>query len=79
MIKAMNITIKADSEDIRIYVDKLLHLRFPRDKNIIVHSWIEGHSKAFYISLDVNGRKEVVIYDSKEMWEKVLKVLDCEL
>ncbi len=79
MIKAMNITIKADSEDIRIYVDKLLHLRFPRDKNIIVHSWIEGHSKAFYISLDVNGRKEVVIYASKEMWEKVLKVLDCEL
>jgi hypothetical protein len=79
LIKAMNITIKADSEDIRIYVDKLLHLRFPRDKNIIVHSWIEGHSKAFYISLDVNGRKEVVIYASKEMWEKVLKVLDCEL
>jgi len=75
----MNITSKADSEDVRIYVDGLLHLRFPRDKDIIVHSWIEKHSKAFYVGLDLNGRKEVVKYDSRKMWEEILKTLDNEL
>jgi len=47
----MKITCKSDSEDVRIYIDGLLHLRFPRDKNVKIHAWVEGHSKTYNLSI----------------------------
>ena len=72
----MEITAKSDSEDIRIYVDSILHLRIPRDKNVRLQSWIEGHTKTFVIELVVKGHADIIVYDNRETWEKVLKLLD---
>lgn len=72
----MKIEAKSDSEDIRLYIDGTLHLRFPRDKNIKIQSWIEGHSKLYVIEIWAKGHQDHMAYDNKPMWEKILKLLD---
>ncbi len=67
---------KSDSEDIRIYIDGVLHLRLPRDKNIRLQSWIEGHTRTFVIELTIHGNSDVVVYDNRRIWERVLELLD---
>lgn len=72
----MKVECKSDSEDIRIYINGLLHLRFPRDKNIKIQAWIEGHTKTYIIDIWSAEHSDWVAYDNKPMWEKVLKLLD---
>jgi hypothetical protein len=72
----MKITAKSDSEDIRVYVDSVLHLRIPRDKNAKLQSWIEGHTKTFIIEIIIKKHANTIVYDNREMWERVLKLLD---
>ena len=74
--KSMKISAKSDSEDVRIYVDGILHIRFPRDKNTKIQSWIEGHSKRYVIKIRTKKHQDYVEYDNKQMWERVLKLLD---
>lgn len=57
----MKIEAKSDSEDVRIYINGLLHLRFPRDKNIKIQSWIEGHSKRFIIEIWTKKHQDYVV------------------
>jgi hypothetical protein len=70
------VTCKSDSEDIRIYIDGLLHLRMPRDKNIKIQSWIEGHTKTYMIEIWCKNHQDLMEYDNKILWSNVLKVLD---
>jgi hypothetical protein len=70
------VTCKSDSEDIRIYIDGLLHLRMPRDKNIKIQSWIEGHTRTYMIEIWCKNHQDLMEYDNKILWSNVLKVLD---
>lgn len=75
----MVITCKEDSEDIRIYINNILHIRIPRDKNMILHSWVEGNSKTFIIETICFGDKQKFVYDNRYMWENILLLLDKSL
>ena len=70
------VTCKSDSEDVRIYIDDILHLRFPRDKNIKIQSWVEGHTKSFMIEIWCAGHSDYMAYDNQELWGQVLKLID---
>lgn len=73
----MKVTCKSDSEDVRIYIDGLLHLRFPRDKNVKIHAWVEGHSKTYNLSIWSAGHSsDTFQYHSRQMWATILKLLD---
>lgn len=72
----MKITAKSDSEDIRIYINGILHLRIPRDKNMMIQSWVEGHTKRWIIQFTVKKQQDYVAYDNRGMWKKMLKILD---
>lgn len=72
----MNVTEKSDSEDIRIYIDGLLHIRLPRDKNIKLHSWVEGHSKKYFIKIYCKNHGDFFEYDNKKLWGEILKIFD---
>jgi len=71
-----NIKCKSDSEDIRIYIDDILHLRIPRDPNLKLHSWIEGNTKIYIIELWCAGHSEKMEYDNKKLWVDILNTLD---
>ena len=72
----MKVKCKSDSEDIRIYIDGVLHIRIPRDKNIKIQSWIEGHSKLYFIQIWCAEHQGVYEYDNKDKWVEVLNLLD---
>jgi hypothetical protein len=72
----MKITSKADSEDIRIYFDNILHLKFPRNKNLILQSWIQNNTKLYYIQIDIENQTVKIEYENKQTWKEVLKQLD---
>ncbi len=74
--KTPKIHCKSDSEDIRIYIDNVLHLRIPRDKKIKIQSWIEGHSKTYVIEIWSKKHSDYMAYDNKPMWVAILKLLD---
>jgi hypothetical protein len=77
MSKSKNIvTCKSDSEDIRVYIDGILHLRIPRDKNIRLQSWIEGNAKTYNIKIWCKKHQDCMSYDNKQLWSDVLKVLN---
>jgi hypothetical protein len=70
------VTCKSDSEDIRIYINGILHLRLPRDKNIKLQSWIEGHTKTYNIEIWCANHQDLMSYDNKTLWSDILKILD---
>lgn len=70
------VTAKSDSEDIRIYINGILHLRIPRDEDMKLQSWVEGDSKMYVIELWVKGHQDHMAYDNKSLWVDILKVLD---
>lgn len=72
----MKIHCKSDSEDIRIYIDDVLHIRFPRDKNVKIQSWLEGHTKTYIIKIWCVNHSDVFVYDDKKKWKEILKLLD---
>lgn len=74
--KTQRIEAKSDSEDIRIYIDGLLHLRLPRDKNIKIQSWVEGHTKTYVIEIWCAGHSDFMVYDDGARWARILKLLD---
>ena len=76
MKNKFKIHCRSDSEDIRIYIDDILHIRIPRDKNIKIQSWIEGHSKTYIIEIWCLEHSDYMTYDNKDMWTKILKLLD---
>jgi hypothetical protein len=75
----MDIKAKSDSEDIRIYFDNILHLRFPRNKNIILQSWIQNNTKLYYIEINVDHRIIRIEYENKDTWKEVLKLLNIHI
>lgn len=70
------VTCKSDSEDIRIYIDNVLHLRIPRDENLKLQSWVEGDTKTYVIELWVKNHTDQMVYDNKSLWTEILRVLD---
>lgn len=75
-MKQQIVTCKSDSEDIRIYIDGILHLRLPRDPNMKIQSWTEGHSKLYVIEFWCAGHLDCSAYDNKRLWTEILKIID---
>ena len=75
----MKVTSRSDSEDIRVYIDCILHIRLPRDKNITLHSWVEGHSKKYLIEIHSKNHSSLFEYDNKKLWVDVLAQFEKEI
>jgi hypothetical protein len=72
----MKIKAKSDSENIRIYFNNILHLRIPRDENILLQSWIKTNTKLFYIELILPSNSFKIEYEDENIWKEVLNLLD---
>lgn len=67
---------KSSSTDIRIYIDGLLHIKIPKDRNTKINSWIEKDSKIYNIEIWSVGHTVGLEYDTKELWCEILELLD---
>jgi|AntRauMFilla1563_2_1112583.scaffolds.fasta_scaffold05144_6 hypothetical protein len=72
----MKISYKGDSEGLRIYFNGILQLRIPRNKDVILHSWLKTDTKLFYIEIKFPNNSIIVEYEDKNTWEEVLRLLN---
>lgn len=68
----------SNSEDIRIYIDGILHLRIPRDPNLKLQSWIEGegHTRMYIIEIRSAEHSDKSAYKNKDLWKNILYELN---
>ena len=72
----MNVTSNADSERIKIYIDGILHLRIPVDINTKIQSWREESSGLYVIEIWCIRHTERLEYEERQLWIKILAILD---
>lgn len=70
----MDLNLKMNGTMARIYVGETLHLAFDTLNYMGVQSWIRDY---FTIELYFTDAAPILLeYDSKEKWEKMLKIID---
>jgi hypothetical protein len=74
----MNVFIKKTNNQIKIYINDLLHLCIKIDEYIGVQSWIDDYSKYRYnINFHFKNNTDILCeYDDRNLWESILKQLD---
>jgi len=72
----MLITATSDSEDIRIYFKNILHLRIPRNENIIIKSYVQINTRMNYIEIKIPNNFILLEYEDENIWKEVLNLLD---
>lgn len=78
MKKKLSITGRGNSQDIRIYIDGIVHIIFPRHPNTCLQSWVEGRrgNTLYKIELQSPAANDQYHYESRDVWKKVLELLD---
>jgi hypothetical protein len=72
----MLITASSDSENIRIYFNTKLHLRIPRNENIIIKSYVQINTRMNYIEIKIPNNFILLEYEDENIWKEVLNLLD---
>lgn len=70
------ITSKTTNNIIKIYIDNILHIRFPYQNDIKIHSWIDASTRFYCIEIWCCNHTEKYEYENRDLWENMLKVLD---
>ena len=75
------VTSKNLDGTLRIYIDGILHLRIYNGvllENTDLQSWIDDTRSPRMYCIELYHRKKAILleYDDKELWEKILKILD---
>lgn len=69
--------IKVSANSIKLYINELLHLYIKKDDLTGLQSWIEGSDKqSFHIEFYTKNGEIECVYDSKEKWENILKLIN---
>lgn len=65
---------------IKIYINDLLHVYIKKEDLTGLQSWIEGasnsHVKTYHIEFYTKNGEIECVYDSKEKWTELLKLLN---
>ena len=77
----MNVFIKKTNNQIKIYINDLLHLCIKIDEYIGMQSWIDDYSKYRYnINFNFKNNTDILCeYDDRNLWVSILKQLDLAL
>lgn len=72
----MEVTYKRTYERIRLYMNGKLHLHLKLLDLVGFQSWIHGETEYFIEYYFETRDKITTVYGSRELWEKVLDILD---
>jgi len=75
----MKVTAKRKYEQLKVYIEDILHLQIKLIDLIGFQSWIHGTNEYFIEYYFVGGAKITTAYGEKDRWIEVLKVLDSEI
>ena len=72
----MNINVKKSGFGLKVYYGDTLHLMLPNAVDYF-YAYIDVHREYRYIiEFQVNGKKNIIEYEKKRDWRKVLKAID---
>lgn len=74
--KFNKVSYGSDSEDIRIFIDDILHIRIPRDNNIKIHARSSSGTKLYYIDIWCMNHTVTYEYEDKNLWKDILQSLN---
>lgn len=69
------ITCKSDPNDIRIYINGVLHILLVRSEIVSVQSWYVSKT-CLKIEITTKNRDVLLEYNSIEKWTKILTIID---
>lgn len=72
----MKVTSKRQYEQLRIYINEILHLQLKLIDLIGFQSWIHGEKEYFIEYYFSGGAKITTAYGDKEKWVVILNCLD---
>lgn len=76
-MEELEITAKTGFNNLKIFIQKTLHLHIERDKYLGLQSW--KHQGKMCIEITLTTNKIILEYDTVEKWEKVLNLLNDNL
>lgn len=69
------ITCYSDYKDLRVYINGIVHIIFPRGRTRL-QSWYEGNKfKLYKIEIESDGMTDEYHYDCVETWKTILQIL----
>lgn len=71
-MSAPSIEVKVEYDAVRVLINDVLHLHFPRSKLLGVQSWVREPEGKFVIEYTMAGGTIESDYDSREKWLSVL-------
>lgn len=74
-----NITARRHYEQLKIYINDVLHLQVKLLDMVSFQSWIHGRSEFFIEYTFTGGTKITSAYSERTRWEAIIKILDTEL
>lgn len=70
----MTSTISISGEEVKIFINDILHLSF-KEKILSIQSWNE-QNKFWKIEIKTKHTTSLVEYDSPEKWKQILELLN---
>ncbi len=80
--KAPKITCKVDYREIKVFINDILHIRFPRNKPIVFQSWYESTEKLsrIYKIEIINAELSAEFhYDCFDTWKQIIEIFNKSL
>ncbi len=71
------VSVTQDAEMLRIYIDDLPHCIVKKKEFSGFVSYKDGG--VYYIEIWLKRKRELLIHETRELWEEILKALDEEL
>lgn len=68
------VNIQVTYQDIKIFIDDLLHLAVKRQGLIGIQSWVAG-TNFYIIEFQIGEDSIIAEYERKEVWEEILREL----
>ena len=72
----MEINHKRKYEQLKIYINGLIHLNIKLLDLLGFQTWIHGEKEYFVEYYYKDGSKITTAYGEKDIWEKVLKIIE---
>ncbi len=73
-IAERKVSVAQDSEMLRIYIGDLPHCIVKKKEFVGFVSYKDGG--VYYVEVWLKSRRELLIHETIELWEKILKALD---
>lgn len=73
----INVKISVMDNQVKIYVNEIIHLLIKQDQLVGIQSWVSGNEyKTYWIEYTLKTREILSNYEVPELWKEILIQID---